>query len=199
VIIWINGAFGAGKTSAAFELRRRLEHSFVYDPENIGYFFRKNLPRVCCTDDFQDMSLWRSFNYSILKELHGAYHGTVIVPMTLVNPIYYREIIQRLKDEGTPLRHFILYADRETILRRLKKRSLGKLNREAFAVEAIDRCLAFFDCHADGTRIQTDEMTVEEVAARIGKECGLPLLPDYRPGFLKKIDRLTVSLRHIRC
>ncbi len=43
-IIWLNGAFGAGKTQTAYELHRRLENSFVYDPENIGFFFNQNLP-----------------------------------------------------------------------------------------------------------------------------------------------------------
>jgi hypothetical protein len=44
MIIWIICAFGSGKTQTAFELNRRLENSYVYDPENIGYFFRRNMP-----------------------------------------------------------------------------------------------------------------------------------------------------------
>ncbi len=44
MIIWINGAFGSGKTQTAYELHRRLDGSYVYDPENAGYFIRKNLP-----------------------------------------------------------------------------------------------------------------------------------------------------------
>ncbi len=57
MIVWLNGAFGAGKTTAAYELHRRLEHSFVYDPENAGCFLRKNMPEECHTPDFQDMVL----------------------------------------------------------------------------------------------------------------------------------------------
>lgn len=44
MIIWINGAFGAGKTQTAYELNRRIENSFVYDPENIGFFINKSMP-----------------------------------------------------------------------------------------------------------------------------------------------------------
>lgn len=44
MIIWINGAFGSGKTQTAYELHRRLDGSYVYDPENAGYFIRENLP-----------------------------------------------------------------------------------------------------------------------------------------------------------
>lgn len=198
MIVWINGAFGAGKTAVACELHRRLERSFVYDPENIGFFLRKNMPRECHTPDFQDMDLWRGCNYHILKEIHAAYGGTVIVPMTLVNPAYYGEIVQRLKDDGVPVVHIILYAGRETILKRLKKRSLGILSKEAFAVEAIDRCLDFFNHHAQGIRIETDDMTVEEIVAQIGRESGLTLLPDERGWAARKMDRLKTTIRHIR-
>ena len=44
MIVWLNGAFGAGKTQTAYELRRRLPGSYVYDPENAGFFIRDNLP-----------------------------------------------------------------------------------------------------------------------------------------------------------
>ncbi|WP_353095654.1 hypothetical protein [Tissierella praeacuta] len=46
MIIWLNGAFGSGKTTCAFELSRRFPNSFVYDPENIGYFIRNNTPKA---------------------------------------------------------------------------------------------------------------------------------------------------------
>jgi hypothetical protein len=36
VIIWINGAFGAGKTALAEELRRRLPDAVLYNPEDVG-------------------------------------------------------------------------------------------------------------------------------------------------------------------
>ena len=41
MIIWINGAFGSGKTQTAFELHRRIPNLYVYDPENIGSFIKK--------------------------------------------------------------------------------------------------------------------------------------------------------------
>ena len=34
VIIWINGGFGAGKTTLAEELHRRLPEAVVYNPED---------------------------------------------------------------------------------------------------------------------------------------------------------------------
>jgi thymidylate kinase len=37
MIIWINGAFGAGKTTLAEELHRRLPDALAFDPEFVGY------------------------------------------------------------------------------------------------------------------------------------------------------------------
>lgn len=198
MIVWLNGAFGAGKTTAAFELHRRLPGSFVYDPEEVGFFLRKNLPEACHTADFQDMPLWRSFNYQILKELHERYDGPVIVPMTLVEPAYFDEIVGRLKDAGVPVVHIILYASRETILKRLRKRSLGRLGSEAFAVEAIGRCMEFFERPGVGIRIVTDGASVDQVVEQIAGACGLRLPPERRGWLARQIDRLRTAAGHIR-
>ena len=198
MIVWLNGAFGAGKTTAAFELHRRLPGSFVYDPEEVGFFLRKNMPEACHTADFQDMPLWRSFNYQILKELHENYDGPVIVPMTLVEPAYFEEIVGRLKDEGVPVVHIILYASRGTILKRLRKRNLGRLGGESFAVEAIGRCLEFFDRPEAGIRIDTDGASVRQVVERIAAACALELPPDRRGRLRREMDRMGTMIGHIR-
>jgi uridine kinase len=57
LIIWLNGAFGAGKTTAAFELCRRLPDSFVYDPENVGFFPKK--PQANFQLIFSYLGKWR--------------------------------------------------------------------------------------------------------------------------------------------
>jgi adenylate kinase family enzyme len=44
VIIWINGGFGAGKTTLAAELHRRLPDAVVYDPEDVGLMLWKWMP-----------------------------------------------------------------------------------------------------------------------------------------------------------
>ena len=66
MIIWINGAFGSGKTQTAFELQRRLKKSYVYDPEKMGFALRSMIPREIAEDDFQHYPLWREFTASSL-------------------------------------------------------------------------------------------------------------------------------------
>lgn len=198
MIIWINGAFGSGKTTTAFELSRRIENSFVYDPENVGYFIWKNAPERFSKGDFQDIGLWREFNYKMLKMICDNYDGTVIVPMTLVNPDYYDEIVNRLISDGVALRHFILYAGKETLVKRLNRRRAGVLGRESFAKKSISRCIYAFDNYITETKIMVDNMLVDQVVEEIARQCGIALLPDKRGRLKKKFDCLRVLARHIR-
>jgi len=195
MIIWLNGAFGSGKTSCAYELKRRIPNSFVYDPEKIGYFIRKNVPEEMQKTDFQDHEQWRMFNYSILKDIYLNYSGTIIVPMTIVNPQYYDEIIQRLIDEGVILKHFILYANRATLLKRLNRR----IERgDTWAKRNIDRCINAFDNYITEMKIMTDDKSIDDVVEEIAEKSGLTLLPDKRGRIKKEIDRAITLLKHIR-
>jgi hypothetical protein len=58
MIIWINGAFAAGKTTLAEELERRLPDAMPFDPEYVGYILIKWVPPAD-SGDFQDIPLWR--------------------------------------------------------------------------------------------------------------------------------------------
>ena len=198
MILWINGAFGSGKTTVAFELHRRIEKSFVYDPENVGYFIRKNAPRQFSKGDFQNIALWREMNYKMLKLISSEYDGVIIAPMTLVNPEYYEEIITKLISDGIEVRHFILYADRETILKRLKLRSLGKLGNESFAVNSIDRCIYSFDNYIKDVKIMTDDKKIDEIVEEIAQKSNVDLLPDNRSKIKKIVDRTVILIKHIR-
>lgn len=58
MIIWINGAFGSGKTALAEELHRRIPDALPFDPEYVGYILIKWAPPAD-SGDFQDIPLWR--------------------------------------------------------------------------------------------------------------------------------------------
>jgi hypothetical protein len=195
MILWINGAFGSGKTTSAYELHRRLPGSFVYDPENIGYFLFKNMPRRLRMKDFQDYPQWRLFNYEMLKDLAGRFDGVIIAPMTVTHPEYFDEIIGRLRREGFEVQHYILYAERPVLEKRLNKR----LQRgETWAKAQIDRCLYAFTHHITEEKIMTDQLSIDDVVQEIASRSGLVLLPDYRSPLKKWKDRMFTLLRHIR-
>ena len=197
MIVWLNGVFGVGKTSVADELHRRIPDSFVFDPENAGYYIRNNAPASFSEGDFQHIPLWRTINARMLSLIAAEYRGTILVPMTVTDPAYYREITEPVKADGAEVRHFVLYARRETILRRLKKRSLS-LKRERFAVDAIDRCLVAFDGEMRDIRVETDACSAAQAAEEIARQCGIALLPDNRGALRRLGDKWTRTLRHIR-
>jgi len=198
MILWINGAFGSGKTTTAFELNRKIENSFVYDPENVGYFIWKNSSNILKKGDFQDFELWREMNYKLLKLIADNFDGTVIVPMTLVNPEYYKEIIGRLIKDGVEVRHFILYASEETLIKHLKIRSFGNLKKDSFALNSIDRCIYAFDNYIKDEKIIADNRSVDDIAAEIAGKCGISLPTEKRSKLKKTFDRYIVLFKHIR-
>lgn len=194
MIIWINGTFGSGKTTAAYELHKRIPNSFVYDPERFGYVLMANVPKDMAKADFQDYPLWREANYQLLKEIASQYEGILIIPMTLTNEEYFEEIIGRLKKDRIEIMHFTLVASKETIAKRLRKRFEGK---DSWAYKQLENRLSLLAKAAFQFHIQTDDLSIDEVVEVIANEAGIHLLPDTRSPFKKGLDRLKVQLKEL--
>ncbi len=195
MILWVNGAFGSGKSTVSYELNRRIPNSFVFDPENVGYFIRKNAPRQILKDDFQDHEIWREINFSILQTISKEYSGIIIVPMTITNPQYFKEIVNKLRANGIEVNHFTLLANRETLLKRLKSRGD---NENSWPAKQIDRCISALSKEMFHKHIHTDHLKLEEVITQIANESNLELKPDNRSIIKKKMDRFIIKLKQIR-
>lgn len=195
VIIWINGAFGAGKSQTAYELHRRTINSYLYDPENAGYFIQKNTPKTIHKDDFQNYSMWREFNYSMLKHLDASYDGVVIAPMTIVHPSYFNEIIGKLREDGVLIHHFALCASEHVLRKRLRSR--GESNN-SWAVQQIDRCVVGLADQTFQHHIDTDNMSVEDNVEYIASMSNISLLPDNRGSLKRVYDRVKTQVKQIR-
>ncbi len=170
MIIWINGAFGSGKTTIAEYLKSTIPNSFLFDPEETGFYIRENLPDKIKTPDFQDYPMWRQFNFEMLSYISSNFDGIIIVPMTLTNPEYFKEIINLLRIKNIELFHFTLLAKRETLLMRLDERDE---NVKAWATEQIPRCINAFNNSIFKNFIETDSKDVEMVANEIVNSCNL--------------------------
>jgi hypothetical protein len=83
VIIWLNGTFGAGKTTTAGLLRERLDGSRIFDPEHVGSMLAGNL-RDLSFDDFQDLPPWRALVPPVLHEVQRFTGATVIAPQSVL-------------------------------------------------------------------------------------------------------------------
>jgi len=165
MIIWINGAFGSGKSSVAEAINKKIAQSFVYDPEQIGYFLWDVFPdEMKRKGNFQHIPIWREFNYKILKHISDNYDGIIIVPMTIYKREYYDEIISRLINAGVSVRLFILSVTRQTILNRLIQRGN---DRDGWGAQHIDACLSAFETEIPGEIVVAEDRSIDEIADKI--------------------------------
>ena len=202
MLVWINGAFGSGKTQTTFELLRRVPSAHVADPEEIGFAIHRMLPRAA-RNDFQNRPQWRSAVVATLADAVRAHDGPVLVPMTLVERAYFDEIMSGLRATGVDVRHFALIASPETLLRRLRTRSGFWLARatgrqETFAEQQIERCVtALADDHF-AEHVDTDDRTIDDVVEDIAARAGLRLENPRLGPARYQLRRASVGIRHIR-
>lgn len=86
MLVWIDGAFGVGKTTVAKALARRWPAALTFDPEQLGFMLRRIVPPDLRTRDFQDMQLWRQLVRQTAAGLIEHYERPLIVPMALPAP-----------------------------------------------------------------------------------------------------------------
>ena len=118
MIVWINGPFGVGKSTIATLLAERWPRATLFDPEHLGYLLRAWQPPDVVVADFQDLSVWRRLVRETVAGLLRDFHRPLIVPMTLLNPDYFDEIVGGLRADGVDVQHFCLTATREDVLAR---------------------------------------------------------------------------------
>ena len=202
MLVWINGAFGAGKTQTAFELHRRIHGSHVADPELIGFAIHKMLP-ARAREDFQDRPQWRAAVVATLADAVASNTGPVLAPMTLVEPRYFDEVMSGLSRAAVDVRHFALTASPETLRSRLTARTGYALARitgrdESWAMAQIDRCVTALATDRFAEHIDTDDRTVDEVVEDIADRAGLPLVQPRLGPARYQLRRAAVGIRHIR-
>lgn len=118
MIIWVNGAFGAGKSAAARELLDLVPESTLYDPDVLAGCLRQLLPekRLQEVTDYQELPLWRRLVTEAAAGLLAEVGGVLVVPTALLRQGYRDEIFGGLAARGIEVRHFVLDPG-ETILR----------------------------------------------------------------------------------
>jgi predicted kinase len=171
VIIWINGGFGAGKTTLAEELHRRLPDAVVYDPEDVGLMLWKQLRP---DGDFQDLPSWRELVVATALSLRRHHADTLIVPMALIREAYRAEILGGLADAGEEVLHVFLEADAGVLRERLSTRVLVPGHPQAdqaargFGLRHVDAAVAAAARRPAGTlMLRSDRLTPAELADEV--------------------------------
>jgi len=183
VIIWINGGFGAGKSTLAEELHRRLPDAVVYDPEDVGLMLWK---WVQPNGDFQHLPSWRELVVATALSLRRHHADTLIVPMSLIRDAYRAEILGGLTDAGEEVLHVFLAPDAEVLRERLDTRvtrpgrDWDQAARE-FGMTGVDEMVAAAARQPGGTlMLRSDRLTPAELADEVLAAAGLRQV--YRDG-----------------
>ena len=163
-VIWLNGAFGVGKTTIAELLVERIDGATLVDPEVIGEMLRELLPASWQEDDWQDIPLWRSLTCEAIAGLVDEGRTPLVIPMTLVQPAYFAEIVGGLRRSGVDVRHFALVAPIETILARLGARDA---EGNQWARDRVVDCVAQLADSRFAEHVEADARDASAVAADI--------------------------------
>ena len=177
VIIWINGGFGAGKTTLAGELHRRLPGAVVFDPEDVGLMLWKWMRP---NGDFQHLPSWRELVIATALSLRRHHADTLIVPMSLIRDAYRAEILGGLADAGEEVLKVFLEADAGVLRERLNARVLIPGNPEAdqssrgFGLRHVEAAVAAAARQPGGTlMLRSDRLTPAELADEVLAAAGL--------------------------
>ncbi|MFE3634034.1 NUDIX domain-containing protein [Streptomyces sp. NPDC059168] len=181
-VVWINGAFGAGKTTTARELIELIPNSTLFDPEVIGAALPHLLPpkHLAEAGDFQDLPIWRRLVIDTAAAMLAELGGTLVVPMTLLRQEYRDEIFGGLAARRIPVRHLLL-TPAETILReRAAGREFppdpsdGRLGQRPWAYDHLESYRAALASWltADAHLVDSSGLSPYETAVRIAEAVG---------------------------
>jgi len=185
VIIWINGGFGAGKTTLAQELHRRLPAAVVYNPEDVGLMLWKWLPP---NGDFQHLPSWRELVVATALSLRRHHADTLIVRMSLIRDAYRAEILGGLAAAGEQVLHVFLEVDAGVLRERLNARVTDpkytdweQAARE-LGMTGVDEMVAAAARQPAGTLLlRSDQLTPAALADKVLAAAGVQRPPLSRP------------------
>ncbi len=166
MLIWLNGAFGAGKTTVARELCQRYPNALIFDPEQIGFLLRRTLPAQDRLPDFQDMPLWRDLTVATAVGMDRQFRRPLLVPMTLAVPVYFDEVMTGLAEAGLCVQHFTLVATPRTLRLRLLKRWSSPQSK-LWTMRQVGRCASSLADARFATHLATDDRSVREIVDEI--------------------------------
>ena len=143
MIIWLNGPFGAGKTTVANLLLEADPSLAVFDTEQIGYALSHALRTKLPVDDFQDWASWRRLVVAALAEISAELQTDIVVPQTVLVEKYWREIADGLAERDVDVRAVTLHVDAVEHQRRINDDGVEadaagwRLNRRADYDDAL--------------------------------------------------------------
>ena len=166
MIIFLNGPFGIGKTTAARLLVERIPGAMLYDPELVGSFVRSLVSPVEQVDDYQDLALWRILVVEVAQLLAATYGRPLVIPMAVWRRDYFDFITGELRRVDPNLICLRLTASEEVLRQRILARPDAE-GSHAWCLAHMETGLAASSDPTFGMEIRTDGRTPTEVVDTI--------------------------------
>ena len=119
MLVWLNGTFGAGKTTTAQELVARLENARLFDPELVGAMPMRYLPDRWL-GDFQDWTAWRSLVVATAAAVRAETGQELVAVQTVLREDYWRQLREGLTEQGFEVFHVLLTAQQPALRSRIE-------------------------------------------------------------------------------
>lgn len=166
MIVWINGAYGSGKSTAAHTLVARIPGAQHFSAEYVGDAIRENIKELCYHVEYPDYPIWRKFVRELLLEMAKLTDKPIFIPMTVLKEEYIRDIFDFLEENGVKCLHVVLDTSAETTMERILAR--GE-DATCWCAQQIDRCTQHLKdlpgLHIDARKSAED--VVEEILAHL--------------------------------
>jgi predicted kinase len=166
MIIWLNGTFGAGKTTTAALLEDALP-ARVFDAEHIGFLLRRIIGDLPHTD-FKEWAPWRGLTVETARQVLDYTGGTLVIPQSVLQHQYWTELMDGFARHDLPVRAYTLHADRDAFTTRVNADTVetGALQWRLDHRDAYERALDDW-MRTETTVIDTTRRTPQEVCDRI--------------------------------
>lgn len=178
MIIWLNGTFGAGKTTTARQLVRALPEVRLFDPEYVGYMVAEHLRDHEFTD-FQQLEPWRILVPTVMAEVTRFTGQGLVAPQTVLVSAYWRELRQRFMDYSLDVFHVVLHVDPDVLEARIqadqveRQASGWRLDHMAEYAAARDWMVDAADLVVDTTKL-TPPAVSAVIQAAVSRRPGSP-------------------------
>ena len=129
MIVWINGAFGSGKTTTGTLVAEREPRLRLFDPESVGYLLRDQLSDQDVSD-FQELASWRRIVPVVADEVIRATGQHLVAIQTVLVEQYWVELMAGMETLGHEVFHVVLEADEDVTRTRIEIDELDPGARE---------------------------------------------------------------------
>jgi adenylylsulfate kinase-like enzyme len=163
VIVWLNGTFGAGKTTTARQLVDALPDARLFDPEHVGYLVAAHLRDREFTD-FQQLEPWRTLVPVVMAEVSRFTGQGLIAPQTVLVEGYWHELRQGFVEHALEVFHVLLDAEPAALEARIRADEVDTQARE-WRLEHLAEYAAAREWMADAADLVVDTTDLAPSAA----------------------------------